>query len=278
VTPVTIADLHTHTTASDGRDEPVALVHRAEALRLGAIAITDHDTVDAHLALRSLPDPTLTIIPRIEMSANVGMAEVHVLGYFIDVSSAYLTDQLHSLQQQRLRRVERFCARLTDLGLPLTIDEVLAQATGESVGRPHVARAMIERGYVPSVDQAFDRYLSGGRPAFVPRDDVTPESSIDLIHASGGVAILAHPYTTGDPAGMVDRLLQYGLDGVEVEYGSYDQAERARLRELALARSLIPTGGSDFHGPDHRESTPLGAGGVSLDIVDRLRERSERYQ
>jgi len=228
--------------------------------------------------LRSRPDPTLTIIPGIEMSANVGMAEVHVLGYFIDVSSAYLTDQLHSLQQQRLRRVERFCARLTEIGLPLTMDEVLSQATGESVGRPHVARAMIERGYVSSVDQAFDRYLSAGRPGFVPRVDVTPESSVNLIHASGGVAILAHPYTTGDPAGMMDRLLQNGLDGVEVEYGAYNKAERAHLRELAIARSLIPTGGSDFHGPDHRESTPLGAGGVSFDIVDRLRERSERYR
>ena len=273
-----IADLHTHTTASDGRDAPLALVQRAQSMNLAAIAITDHDTVDAHLSLSVDPPPALQIIPGIELSANVGMSEVHVLGYFIDVTSSYLTDQLEALRKQRMKRVERFCARLTELDLPLTIDEVLVQATGESVGRPHIARAMIEHGYVSSVNEAFERYLAGGRPAFVPRVDITPEASIELIHKSGGVAVLAHPFTTGDPAGMMNRLLSVGLDGAEVEYGSYAETEREELRAMAQARALIPTGGSDFHGADHRECTPLGAGGVSLDVVERLRQRSEQYR
>lgn len=253
-------------------------MQRALSANLAAIAITDHDTVDAHLSLTGDARPSLQIIPGIELSSNVGTAEVHVLGYFIDITSSYLTERLDALRQQRWQRVERFCARLTELGMPLTMDEVLVQATGESVGRPHIARAMIARGYVSTVNDAFEHYLAGGRPAFVPRVDITPEESIDLIHKSGGVAVLAHPYTTGDPAGMVNRLQPAGLDGVEVEYGAYDDKERAVLRALARDRGLLPTGGSDFHGPDHRESTPLGGGGVSLDVVDRLRQESERYR
>lgn len=271
------ADLHTHTTASDGLDKPATLVQRALSAGLGAIAITDHDTVDAHLTLQDLNVP-LTVIPGIEMSANVGVQEVHILGYFIDPSSQFLADALSTLRRQRVRRMERFCARLTTIGLPITMEEVLRQATGESVGRPHVARAMIERGYVDTVSEAFDKYLAGGRPGFVPRDDVTPESSIELIHRSGGVAILAHPYTTDDPARMMDRLIAVGLDGAEVEYGSYDEAQRSYLRSLASARSLIQSGGSDFHGLTHRESTPLGAGSVSLSVVDQLHARSEQYR
>jgi 3',5'-nucleoside bisphosphate phosphatase len=273
-----LADLHTHTTASDGRDTPTELVPRAQSCGLGAIAITDHDTVDAHLTLATKSTQNLRVIPGIEMSTNVGTAEIHVLGYFIDLTSPYLTDQLAALRQQRLRRVERFCARLTELRLPLTMADVLAEATGESVGRPHIARAMIKRDYVSSVNEAFDRFLAGGRPGFVPRDDVTPESAINLIHSAGGVAVLAHPYTTGNPAGTMDRLLKCGLDGTEVEYGAYDEHERAYLRTLANERSLIPAGGSDFHGLDHRESTPLGSGGVSFDIVDQLLARSEQYR
>lgn len=277
MTAARIADLHTHTTASDGLDEPATLVQRAVSSGLAAIAITDHDTVDAHFTLQDHRVPIM-VVPGIEMSANVGTQEVHILGYFVDPASQYLADALATLRQQRLRRMERFCARLTAIGLPITMEEVLRQATGESVGRPHVARAMIERGYVESVGEAFDKYLAGGRPGFVPRDDVTPESSINLIHSSGGVAVLAHPYTTENPARMMDRLIEVGLDGAEVEYGAYAEEHRAHLRNLASARSLIQTGGSDFHGLTHRETTPLGAGSVSMAIVDQLHDRSMRYQ
>jgi 3',5'-nucleoside bisphosphate phosphatase len=272
------ADLHTHTTASDGLDAPVELVQRAREVGLSAIAIADHDTVDAHLSLTNQDTRGLSVIPAIEMSANVGTAEVHILGYFIDPASQYLAESLAQLRRQRLRRVERFALRLTELGLPLTLDDVMARATGESVGRPHIARAMIDRGYVASVNEAFDQYLAGGRPAFVPRDDVTPEWSIELIHRSGGVAVLAHPYTTGEPAAMMDRLLPAGLDGAEVEYGAYDETHRALLRELAAERSLIATGGSDFHGAEHRENTPLGSGRVPMAVVEQLHARSEGYR
>ncbi|MDQ2683342.1 MAG: PHP domain-containing protein [Chloroflexota bacterium] len=233
--------------------------------------------MDAHRILGDRPPTDLTIIPAIEMSANVGDAEVHVLGYFIDVHSAWLASRLDDLQQQRLSRIERFCTRLTSLGLPLTMAEVLDQATGASVGRPHIARAMVDRGYVNTVGEAFDRYLAGGRPAFVPREDVTPESSIELIHGAGGAAVLAHPYTTGNPERTIERLLPLGLDGLEVEYGYYDELQRSFLRDLAARFNLIPTGGSDYHGHGHREESTLGVGSVSEDIVARLQDRAERY-
>jgi predicted metal-dependent phosphoesterase TrpH len=274
----TFADLHTHTTASDGLETPAELVQLASRAGLAAIAIADHDTVDAHLSLSGVDRRKITVIPAIEMSANVGTAEVHILGYFVDPTSQELTESLARLRRQRLRRVERFSRRLTEIGLPISVEQVLAHATGESVGRPHIARAMIDQGYVSSVNEAFDRYLSGGRPAFVPRDDVTPEWSIELIHAAGGVAVLAHPLTTVDPAAWMDRLIPLGLDGAEVEYGAYDNTQRAYLRELATSRGLIQTGGSDFHGAAHRENTPLGSGRVPLSVVDQIRDRSDRYR
>ncbi len=254
------------------------LIERATSVGLAAIAIADHDTVDAHRQLRGRDLGSLGLIPAIEMSANVGDAEVHVLGYFIDISSSYLTEQLALLQHQRLDRIERFCIRLSKLGLPMTMDDVLKHATGQSVGRPHIARAMIERKYVTSVGEAFDRYLSGGRPAFVPRDDVTPESSIALIHAAGGVAVLAHPYTTGGPERMIKRLLPLGLDGMEVEYGIYDPTQRAYLRTMSERYQLIATGGSDYHGAEHREDAPLGLGSVGPEVVAELQTRAQRYR
>jgi predicted metal-dependent phosphoesterase TrpH len=272
------ADLHTHTTASDGLKTPAELVQLASRAGLAAIAIADHDTIDAHLTLTDEDRREITVIPAIEMSANVGTAEVHILGYFIDPTSEELIESLARLRRQRIRRVERFSQRLTEIGLPITMEQILAHATGESVGRPHIARAMIDQGYVSSVNEAFDRYLSGGRPAFVPRDDVTPEWSIELIHAAGGVAVLAHPLTTDDPEAWMDRLIPLGLDGAEVEYGAYDDAQRAYLRDLAEVRGLIPTGGSDFHAAEHRENAPLGSGRVPLSVVDQIRDRSDRYR
>lgn len=272
------ADLHTHSTASDGTEDPQTVVDLAEQAGLSAIAIADHDTIDGFSQLTPNSLAGVRVIPALEMSANVGTAEVHILGYFIDARSDYLLDQLAMLQRQRLRRIERFCVRLTDIGVPLTTEEVLAFATGASIGRPHIARAMISRGYVSSVGEAFDLYLAGGRPGFVPRDDVTPESAIDLIHRAGGVAALAHPFTSGDPAMTIKRLLPVGLDALEVEYGAYTESDRSQLRSLAQKARLIATGGSDFHGRDHRSDIPLGSGSVSMQIVHDLEMHANRYR
>lgn len=272
------ADLHTHSTASDGIEAPETVVALAREAGLAAIAIADHDTVAGFMALS--PESTLgvRVIPAIEMSANVDAAEVHILGYFVDPTSAFLTEQLAHLQRRRLDRIERFCDRLTAIGLPLTVPEVLAFATGSSVGRPHIARAMISRGYVQSVGEAFDLYLAGGRPGFVPRNDMTPEAAIKIIHQAGGVATLAHPFTTGDPDGTVARLLPDGLDAIEVEYSAYGEPERDQLRSLAHSAGLIMTGGSDFHGREHRSEVTIGSGSVALETVAELEARANYFQ
>ena len=276
--PAQRADLHTLSTASDGTEAPQSVVSLAAAAGLAAIAITDHDTVAGFLGLPNDGSSQMRVIPAIEMSANVGAAEVHILGYFIDPASSYLSEQLARLQQQRLHRIERFCDRLTSIGLPLTVADVLEFATGSSVGRPHIARAMIGHGYVDSVGEAFDLYLAGGRPGFVPREDMTPELAIEIIHRSGGIASLAHPYTTGDVEGTVQRLLPIGLDAIEVEYGAYAEPERESLRTLARSAGLIATGGSDFHGREHRADVPLGSGSVPLATVVQLDAHAERYR
>ena len=276
--PSQSADLHTHTTASDGTEAPQTVVSLAAEAGLAAIAITDHDTVAGFLELANDGSCPVRLIPAIEMSANVGAAEVHILGYFINPTSGYLSEQLARLQQQRLQRIERFCDRLTSIGLPLTVNNVLKFATGSSVGRPHIARAMINRGYVNSVGEAFDLYLAGGRPGFVPRDEMPPELAIEIIHRSGGVSSLAHPFTTGDVDGTVQRLLPMGLDAIEVEYGAYAEPERDQLRALARSAGLLATGGSDFHGREHRADVPLGSGSVPLATVAQLEARSDQYR
>ena len=271
------ADLHTHSTASDGTEAPLIVVELAAEAGLAAIAIADHDSVAGFMALPDASTLPLRVVPAIEMSANVGDAEVHILGYFIDPTSERLLGELAQLQRQRLRRIERFCDRLTAIGLPLAVEEVLAVATGSSIGRPHIARAMICRGYVDSVGEAFDRYLAGGGPGFVPRDDMTPERAIEIIHMAGGVASLAHPFTSGDPARTIERLLPIGLDAMEVEYGAYTELDRERLRTLARAAGLLMTGGSDFHGREHRSDVPLGSGSVPLQALAELEARASWY-
>jgi predicted metal-dependent phosphoesterase TrpH len=272
------ADLHTHTTASDGLATPSDLIAKAVAAGLRAIAICDHDTVAGSLEATALAYRELQIIPGIEMSANVGEDEVHVLGYFLDRQSRDLTRALTELRHQRIERMRRFCVRLTELRLPLSFEEVQAESSGETIGRPHVARAMIKHGYVSSVNDAFERYLASGRPAFIPRTDITPEWSIELIHRAGGVASLAHPFTIAEPYPMIEHLVRHGLDAIEVEYGEYISPQRAWLRQVAAEFDLLSTGGSDFHGEGHREDAPLGSGGVTLEQLGAIKQRSTQYK
>ena len=270
------ADLHMHTTASDGDFSPPRLVAEATTVGLRAIAICDHDTVAGAREAAAFSRNALEIIPGIEMSANVGNDEVHVLGLFIDFEDAELLQRLSWLQEQRIMRVRRFCDRLTELDVPIEFADVEKEASGESIGRPHIARAMIRRGYVQSVNEAFDKYLASGRQAFVPRTDVTPEECIATIHAAGGVASLAHPFTIADPEAMLGRLQPGGLDALESEYGAYSEEQRSELRSLAMRFGLLSTGGSDYHGPTHRESNPPGSGGVSQSELERVRQRANR--
>jgi len=220
--------------------------------------------------------PDLQVIPGIELSATAGAAEAHILGYFVDPASDALLTALAAFRDQRESRMSRFAVRLTELGLPIAYDEVLAESGDGSVGRPHLARVMVRRGYVASVAEAFERYLAFGRPGFVEKDDITPEACIALIGQAGGVAVLAHPFSTGDPERFAVRLKSAGLAGLEVEYGAYDEPRRATLRDIAARHGLVPTGGSDYHGPAHRENNRLGDGQVPMATIADLARLASR--
>ena len=254
-------DLHLHTTASDGQYAPAALVSLAHQHGLEVIAITDHDTtggiIEAQEAASAMGSPL--IVPGIELSAEDEAGDVHVLGYHIDLQAKIFQDRIAYFRDERYSRGQRIVERLADLGMPLNWERVLVIADGGAIGRPHIARAMVEAGYVESVREAFDRFLYNGGPAYAARPRLSPEEAVELIHSAAGVAVLAHPGLLADYAAMVERLIPAGLDGVEVVHPANPENVRLNLRGLAQQYNLIMTGGTDFHGLDVKESVLLGS-------------------
>jgi hypothetical protein len=240
-------DLHTHSTASDGSRTPREVVRAAHDLGLVAIALTDHDTVDglgdAYDEGRSLG---VRVIAGIELSAVESNAETHLLGLHLTEVDR-LAARLRDLRTMRLTRAERIVKRLNELGVKVTIEEVLEQAAGGAVGRPHIARALVNDGWATDVRDAFDRYLGSGRPAFVAKDRLSMSDAIAMIHDAGGLAVLAHPGSAGTRA-RIEALTGIGLDGVEVKHPSHSAEDAARMLALVDHFRLVPSGGSDWHG------------------------------
>jgi predicted metal-dependent phosphoesterase TrpH len=265
-------DLHTHTTASDGLLAPAALVSQARAQGLSVLGVTDHDTIDGLAeAIATADDAGISLVPGVELSTSIHGNEVHILGYFVDPADQDFRIRLADLAQARVRRIVRMVERLNEIGYPIALEPLLAQAETGSIGRPHVARALIKVGAVGSVSEAFDTLLTPGKPGFVPRERFTPEDAIALILGNGAIPVLAHPYTTGDVEGTLDRLVPAGLRGMEVFYGEYDAGQQAALLAVAERRGLIPTGGSDYHGPNFKEGRDLGSAPVPPWVWERLR-------
>lgn len=270
-------DFHAHSTASDGALAPAALISRAHARGLRRFALTDHDT------LAGLPEALargralgLEVVPGIEISATWEQRSVHVLGYYFDPDHPELRALLDRLVHGRARRNRAILARLADLGVPLD-ESVLGSEDGGTVGRPHIARALVARGVVADVGQAFDRYLKEGRPAHVERAIVSPEEAARVLHAAGGVAVLAHPLVLGADPAQVDRCLaraaRSGLDGVEVHYSGHSAGQVELVGYFARKHGLLASGGSDFHEDPWPEHPPL-----SLDLGDALAERAARHR
>lgn len=272
--PPNPVDLHSHSVHSDGTLTPAALVREAVRRGLRVLGLTDHDTLDGLVeAEAEAARLGLELVPGVELSTGGqdGEAEIHLLGYFVDREDAALRAGLAGFARARLERMGRMVARLAEAGVAIDPERVRRIAGPGTVGRPHLARALIEGGYVADVGEAFDRYLAAGRPGFVPRPKVEPEAGIGLIRAAGGVPVLAHPFGGGDVAATVERLVPAGLLGMEVYYGEYDDRARAELRALAERWGLISTGGSDFHGPGFKAGRELGGAAVPMASVERLR-------
>jgi 3',5'-nucleoside bisphosphate phosphatase len=246
-------DLHAHTTASDGSLTPTELVSLAAETGLSALAVTDHDTVDGLAeAGEAAARHGIELVPGIELAVTYPNGRFHMLGYLIDPESAVLTNRLRLLKENRASRNARMVARMQKIGLPVTMEEVRDASGGGQIGRPHMALALVRKGLVGSVKEAFDRYLADGAAAHVPKDKITLQEGIDLIHAAEGVAVMAHPASLGltDDA-LVDelqRLRGLGLDGVECYYSQHTPQRTDQLLAMAAQAGLLPTGGSDFHG------------------------------
>lgn len=271
------ADLHVHTTASDGQHSPSEVI--ALAQDFDVIAITDHDTTagigpaQAAARLTGLP----LVVPGIELSTAEDAGDVHLLGYFINPDDAAFQTELATFRDARVERGRAMVARLAELGLPVAWERVEALADGGAVGRPHVARALVEAGYVESVREAFDRYISTGGPAYVARHRLTPEEAIALIHRAGGAAVMAHPSLVPTWPTLLHTLAAAGLDGVEVNHPANSAPTRLVLRAMAKKLGLITTGGSDFHGQRVKPGNTLGCETPPHGAVYALQTRAKQY-
>ncbi len=273
-------DLHIHSTASDGSLQPKEIIDLSVQVGLSAISLTDHDSVDGCREIAKIPGPLpIEFLPGVEISADFPpeyplTGSLHILGYAIDINHPDLNRLLQNLQDARNQRSPKIIQRLNALGFPLTIEEVTALAEGDQIGRPHIARALQARGWVQSVDEAFDNYLGKQAPAYVEKKRLACGRALELIIEAGGIPVLAHP-------GLLDLedrqqletflpiLIDKGLRGIEVLYPEHTREEVAYYNKLAARYNLLKTGGTDFHGALNPE-IKLGTGTGNLHVSYRL--------
>ncbi|MEO5956612.1 MAG: PHP domain-containing protein [Nitrospiraceae bacterium] len=273
-------DLHLHTTHSDGSLSPTDVLRLAHKAGVTALAITDHDIVTGMPeAIAAGAELGIEIIPGVEISSRVGNSELHILGYFLHWQDPELNQRLATLRESRHSRNPQIIERLRALGLDVTYEEVRALAGTDAVGRPHIARLLMDKHYVTSAKDAFDRYLADGRPAYVARELPSPADAIAWIRAAGGVAVLAHPTWAKVSGESLNALLitlkAEGLGGIEVHYSSHTKRQTREYHDLAKRLDLLITGGSDFHGitkPDIEVGTGKGGLKVSEKLLDPLKK------
>jgi predicted metal-dependent phosphoesterase TrpH len=273
-------DLHTHSTASDGIYSPGELLQRARDAGLRVLALTDHDTTSGLAEAASAAESLgIDFIAGLELNTDDGGGEVHILGYFPDLTCPVFQQTLHTLREARERRGQQMVEQLNAHGLALSWARVRAIAQG-AVGRPHVAMALMEAGYVQSVGEAFARYLSKGCVGYVPRYRLSPFDATRLIDSANGLPVIAHPLTLPGLSTLsqwLPDLCSAGMVGLETYYGPYTPENEAALRTLADQYRLIPTGGSDFHGPGIHP-TPLGGRYVPYEAVEQLKAAAAARQ
>ncbi|MGY1525240.1 PHP domain-containing protein [Streptomyces sp. MN3] len=270
-------DLHTHSTASDGTDTPAELVRKAAAAGLDVVALTDHDTTRGHAeALAALP-PGLTLVTGAELSCRLDGVSMHLLAYLFDPEEPALLAERELVRDDRVPRAKGMIAKLNELGVPVTWERVARIAGNGSVGRPHVASALVELGVVDSVSDAFTpEWLADGGRAYVPKHETDPFEAVRLVKNAGGVAVFAHPAAVKRgrtvPDSAIAELARAGLDGIEVDHMDHDPGTRARLRGLAGELGLLVTGSSDYHGS--RKTCVLGEFSTDPEVYGEITRRA----
>jgi len=274
------ADLHLHSTASDGRLIPAELVRSAAEMGLNVIALTDHDSVEgvASALAAAKNFPSLEVIPGVELSTDVPQGEVHILGYFIDLDNLELMEALDRFRNSRRIRARKMIAKLNSLGVAVDEERVQELAGDGAVGRPHIAQVMLERGYVSSLREAFGRYIGRKSCAYVEREKMTPAEAVGLVVRGGGLPVLAHPANLDHLEELIPELQKAGLVGLEVYYGGYTSTVVRHLASLGRKYGLIATGGSDYHGLEGGGGTQLGGVDIPPDCVERLLALARRRQ
>ncbi|MTI48063.1 PHP domain-containing protein [Sporosalibacterium faouarense] len=272
-------DLHVHTTASDGIFTPSEVVDWAVKKDLKAIAVTDHDTTlgieEAIEKAKQYED--FLVVPGIELSSDYSGEEIHILGYFIDINNAALQEETRKLKESRQERGHKMVEKLIEIGIDISLDEVKKITDKGFIGRPHVARVLVEKGYVDNIQEAFDKYLGRGKRAYANRYKLNVYNSIDLIHQAGGVAVMAHPGIIKTQR-IVREIKGLGLDGVEAVHSKHSKDEVKILCQLAEKYNLISTGGSDCHGVLIDGNPLLGEYYVDFKVVEDLRDKAEKIK
>lgn len=277
--PMGYIDLHLHTTASDGAKGPSEIVNYAKSKGLQAIAITDHDTIEGlEEAVAEGQQIGFEVIPGIEISAEHSPGSMHLLGYFLDIHHPLLNERLQYLQKARAERNPKIVENLNRLGVKISYDEVIRASGGGQVGRPHFAQVLMEKGYVRTFQEAFDRFLKKGAPAYVDKVRFTSAEAIHFIREAGGVAVVAHPNTLGVNGSkalevLLLQLIREGLQGIEVYYPEHSPSETAQYKFTAEKHGLVITGGTDYHGIEGNDlEIGVGRGDMKLPyaIIENL--------
>ncbi|MDX1621672.1 MAG: PHP domain-containing protein [Nitriliruptorales bacterium] len=275
-------DLHTHTVCSDGTTTPEENVELALEIGLEGLGVTDHDTTEPlERAFAAAEGTGLEIVPGVEFSAELDGSSVHVLGYWIDPQHEPLVHEMDRLRNERYRRAEEIVAKFNELGVEVSFDRVQELAGDAPIGRPHIARAVVETGAAEGLQEVFDTWLADGGPAYVPKYAVDPVTAVDLLVNAGGAAVLAHPglYGEGDrgtATETIEAMVAVGLAGIEADHPDHSDEDQTFYRGIAETYDLVVTAGSDFHG--ERKDNQLGEATVPRDRVEALRSRRRRSQ
>jgi hypothetical protein len=268
-------DLHLHTTASDGTLTPTQLIQQVGATGLRVVAVTDHDSTEGvdEAVEAAKRFPKLTVIPGIEFGSEIGESELHLLGLFIDHHSPALQTALERFRRERVEAAQLMVKKLNSLGFAITWERVAELAHG-AVGRPHIARAMLEKGYIASIPEAFDKYIGNDGPARVPRPKFEPVQALEIVHAAGGVGVVAHPRTVKRLDDVLPPLVEAGLAGIEVFAEKYGIEHQSHYRDLAQSYNLVECGGTDYHAFGSENEVTPGMSGPPPETARKLYERA----
>ncbi len=267
------ADLHMHSTHSDGFLTVAELVRRAKETGLSTISLTDHDNAAGIEEASTLGEELgIEVIPGMELSASIGDQEVHILGYFFDYADEKLQEYLSFFRAERVKRAKRIVGKLNTLNIPLTLEAVLDKAGDGSVGRPHIASALVEEGLTGSYHEAFLKYLGFGKPAYEKKYQISPQDAIELISSAGGLSFIAHPGIAVDERLLLE-LIKDGVDGIEVIHPSHSPELVAYYRGIATEYFLLTSGGSDFHGGKRNDHEALGKYYVTEKQIEMMRRQ-----